>query len=162
MHESIHRLKPPTMNLGIRCVVLILVAALHVHTAYAQAASNIDLDHTLSPEHACRSLQRPVQFFSETALLLLSGPAGNCYRSVDQLALNVISMDGRLLARKPWHSSDPGLVFAPGKLLLATPEGLEVDDQSLTSIQSLPLAPHRAVTSMLVRQQGTVRRPGLR
>lgn len=143
-------------NGGICLVVLVLLAAIQVHAAHAQTASSIDLKRALSPQYPCRSFERPIQFFSETELLVLSGAAGYCYRSVDQLRLNLISIDGRVLATKAWHSTDPGLVIAPGRLLLATPSSLEVDNRTLTAIQSLRRPRQKAPPSLSVHQQGTV------
>jgi hypothetical protein len=66
-------------------------------------------------------------------------------------------MDGHVLARKPWPSTDPGIVIDEGRLVLARPAGLEVDDRSLNAIQSVELPPHRFTTSMLRSElQGTV------
>lgn len=108
-----------------------------------RSRSSISLKHVLAPATPCRTFQRPIQFFSETTLLVLSGGPGDCYRSVNQIALNLISIDGHLIARKPWPSTDPGVVIDAGRLVLATLSGLEVDDKNLTSIQSLELPPHR-------------------
>ncbi len=118
---------------------------------------SIDLKHALAPATPCRTFQQRIQFLSENSLLLLSGPSGDCYRSVNQIALNVLSMDGHVLARKPWPSTDPGLVITEGRLVLARSTDLEVDDESLTPIQSLELPPHRFEPSIKrTEQQGTV------
>jgi hypothetical protein len=103
----------------------------------------ISLKQALAPATPCRTFQRPIQFFSETTLLVLSGPPGDCYRSVNQVALNLISIDGHVLARKPYPSTDPGVVIDAGRLVLAGSAALEVDDKNLTAIQSLQLPPHR-------------------
>lgn len=117
----------------------------------------IDLKHALEQATPCRTFQQRIQFLTETSLLLLSGPSGDCYRSVNQIALNVISTDGHLLARKPWPSTDPGIVIDGGRLLLARLDGLEVEDKSLTTIQLLELPPHRFMSSMQrTDEQGTV------
>lgn len=105
--------------------------------------SSINLKYALLPATPCRTFQERIQFFSETSLLVLSGPPGDCYRSVNQVALNVISTDGRILIRKLWPSTDPGMVIDDGRLVLADSAAIEVDDKSLTSIQSLELPPHR-------------------
>lgn len=119
--------------------------------------SLIDLNHVLKPATPCRTFQQRIQFFSETSLLLLSGPPGDCYRSVNQIALNVISIDGHVLARKPWPSTDPGVVIDDERLVLARSNDLEVDDRSLTPIQSLKLPPHRFTPSTQnVNQEGKV------
>ena len=81
-------------------------------------------------------------------MLVLSGPSGDCYRSVSQVALNLISVDGHLIARKPWPSTDPGVVIDTERLVLASPTGLEVDGPNLTSLQSLELPSHRFFPSI--------------
>lgn len=88
--------------------------------------SSISLKQVLAPATPCRTFQRPIQFFSATEMLVLSGPSGDCYRSVTQVALNLISVDGHLIVRKPWPSTDPGVVIGPERLVLAGPAGLEV------------------------------------
>ena len=108
-----------------------------------RSPSSISLKRALAPATPCRTFQRAIQFFSETTLLVLSGPPGDCYRSVDQDALNLISIDGHVIARKPWPSTDPGVVIDAGRLVLARSAALEVDNIDLTSIQSLELPPHR-------------------
>ena len=108
-----------------------------------RSPSSISLKHALAPAAPCRNFLRPVQFFSETALVVLSGSPGDCYRSVGQVALNLISIDGHVLARKPWPSTDPGVVIDAGRLVLAGPTALEVDGKDLTPIQSIELPPHR-------------------
>ena len=108
-----------------------------------RSPSSISLKRALAPATPCRTFQRAIQFFSETTLLVLSGPPGDCYRSVDQVALNLISIDGHVIARKPWPSTDPGVVIDAGRLVLARSAALEVDNKDLTSIQSLELPPHR-------------------
>jgi hypothetical protein len=108
-----------------------------------RSPSSISLKHVLAPSTPCRTFQRPIQFFSETALLVLSGPPGDCYRSVNQIGLNLISIDGHVIVRKPWPSTDPGVVIGAGRLVLARSADLEVDDKNLTAIQSLEFPPHR-------------------
>jgi hypothetical protein len=108
-----------------------------------RSSSSISLKRALAPATPCRTFQRRIQFFSETTLLVLSGSPGDCYRSVDQIALNLISIDGHVIARKPWPSTDPGVVIDAGRLVLSRSVALEVDDKDLTPIQSLELPPHR-------------------
>jgi hypothetical protein len=123
------------------------------HRAPTRPTSSINLNRTLAPASPCRTFQRPIQFFSETTLLVLSGQPGDCYRSVSQVALNLISIDGHVLARKNWPSTDPGIVIESGRLVLALPSALEVDDKDLTSIQSLELPPHRFMPTILRSDQ---------
>jgi hypothetical protein len=118
--------------------------------------SSISLKRALVPATPCRTFQRRIQFFSETTLLVLSGPPGDCYRSVDQIVLNLISIDGHVIARKPWPSTDPGVVIDAERLVLARSAALEVDDKDLTSIQSLELPPHRFPPTIRSDRQNAV------
>ena len=81
-------------------------------------------------------------------MLVLSGPSGDCYHSVTQIALNLISIDGHLIARKPWPSTDPGAMIDAERLVLAGSATLEVDGPGLAIIQSLALPPHRFYPSI--------------
>jgi hypothetical protein len=114
---------------------------------------SISLKRALAPANPCRTLQRPIQFFSETTLLVLSGLPGDCYKSVNQVALNLMSLDGHVIARKPWPSTDPGVVIDAGRLVLANPTTLEVDDKDLSSIQSVEVPPHRFMPMILRSDQ---------
>jgi hypothetical protein len=149
--------------LGVSTFVAFVFAFVQVGTSQtsrydsSRSLSSISLKQTLAPATPCRTFQLPIQFFSETTLLVLSGPPGDCYRSVNQIALNLISIDGHVIARKPWPSTDPGLVIDAGRLVLARSAALEVDDKDLTSIQSLELPPHRFMPMILRSdQQNTV------
>jgi hypothetical protein len=121
-----------------------------------RSPSSISLKRALAPATPCRTYQRPIQFFSETTLLVLSGPPGDCDRSANQIALNLISIDGHVIARKPWPSTDLGVVIDAGRLVLAHSAALEVDDKDLTSIQSLDLPPHRFPPAIRSDRQNAV------
>ena len=114
----------------------------------SKRSSSISLKQVLAPATPCRTFQRPIQFFSDTEMLVLSGPSGDCYRSVTQVALNLIAVDGHLIVRKPWPSTDPGVVIGPERLVLAGQAALEVDGPGLTSTQSLELPAHRFYPSI--------------
>lgn len=114
----------------------------------SKQSSSFSLKQALAPATPCRTFQRPIQFFSDTSVLVLSGPSGDCYRSVAQVVLNLISMDGHVIARKPWPSTDPGVVIDTERLVLAGPTALEVDGPNLTSIQSIELPAHRFYPSI--------------
>ena len=88
-------------------------------------------------------------------MLVLSGPSSDCYRSVSQIDLNLISIDGHLIARKPLPSTDPGVVIEAERLVLAGAAALEVDGPGLASVQSVELPPHRFYPSVQrLDQQG--------
>jgi hypothetical protein len=99
----------------------------------------------LGSEYACVVSQRPIQFLSDEELLLLSGPASNCYADVNQLHLVVLSLQGRVIARKVWPSTDPGLVISLKRILVADRDHLLILDDRLETVQSLPLPKHRAL-----------------
>jgi hypothetical protein len=125
-------------------------------SAQAQRLSKIDLHQASGSGYACRLYERPIQFLSEKALVLMSGPTEDCYRSVDQLELNVVAIDGRILSHKHWPSTDPGIVIAPGSLLLAIPDGLQAVGDDLVVVQSVGLPQHRGMPVFAVRKEGTV------
>jgi len=140
-----------------RWILFIAFASIVVPLTHSQSKSSINLNRTLSPGYPCKNFLRPIQFFSENELLVFSsGAEGDCYRSVNQLTLNLISTDGRVLARKTWPSTDPGIVIDSGRLVLATPSGLEVDNQTLAPIQTLKLPQHRFGATFFIHRQGTV------
>ncbi len=144
-------------KIGTRCMILTAFASIFISIACSETRSSIDLKRALSPGYPCRNFLRPIQFFTENELLVYSsGTEGDCYRSVNQLTLNLISIEGRGLARRTWPSSDPGIVINPGRLVLATPNGLEVDDQTLTPVQALELPQHRFTGTFFIHKQGTV------
>jgi hypothetical protein len=84
----------------------------------------------------------------------MSGPTENCYRSVDQLELNLISIDGRILSHKHWHSTYPGVVITPGRLVLEVPDGLEVVNRDLASIESVVLPHYPGVPFLGIEREG--------
>ncbi len=120
--------------------LLVLLATLLSHDLLSQSRSSINLKRAFAPEFPCRTYTRPIQFLTETTLVLLSGHTEDCFRAVLQgLTLNVVSIDGQVLARKNWPSTDPGVVIASGRLVYTTPSGLEVLDQSLAPVESLQI-----------------------
>jgi hypothetical protein len=149
-------------RLGIAIVFALILVFVQVPLAQtsrhdsARVSSSINLNRALAPNSPCRTFQRPIQFFSESALLVTSDQPGDCYRSVGQVALNLISTDGHVLARKIWPSTDPGIVIDPRRLVLVLPTALEIDDQKLASIQSLELPQHRGMPILSMDQQGAV------
>lgn len=142
-----------THRFRFAAVAALLLPTVRIGTAQSSdhvpvKASTIILKRALAPATPCRTFQRPIQFFSDESLLVLSGPSGDCYHSVTQVALNLISTDGHLIARKPWPSTDPGMVIDPNRLVLAHSASLEVDGPNLNAIQSLDLPPHRFYPSI--------------
>lgn len=116
----------------------------------------INLHRTFWPGYACRLYERPIQFFSETEVVLMSCPTENCYRSVDQLELNIISIDGHILSRKHWPSTYPGVVIAPGRLVLSLPDGLQVVNRDLVSIESVVLPRYSGSSFQGIEREGVL------
>lgn len=116
---------------------------------------SINLHRALGSEFACIVGQRSVQFLSETELLLLAGPTSDCYRSVSQLSLVVISLEGRILARKPWPSTYPAVVISPNRITVATSNELEVLDSRLTTVQVLQIPKVERPLSIYLQTDGT-------
>ncbi|WP_353071030.1 hypothetical protein [Tunturiibacter gelidiferens] len=100
---------------------------------------SIDLHKVVGAEHACALGQRSVQFISEEELLLQAGPTEKCYQSVSQLELIVISLDGHILARKPWPSTFSTIVLPSKRIALSNLTELQVVNDRLATIQVLPL-----------------------
>ena len=129
-------------------LILVRVGTSQTPNKALDRPSPISLKQALAPATPWRTVQRPIQFFSDTSILILSGPSGDCYHSVAQIALNLISIDGHLIARKPWPSTDPGVVIDAERLVLAGSSTLEVDGPGLASMQSVGLPPHRFYPSI--------------
>ena len=148
--------RPTTVEkrLQFHPILFAIVALIATMPARSQSSSSVDLTRALAPEHPCRSFQQPIQFFSETSLIVLSGAEGYCYSDVSRLKLNLISTDGRILARRNWPSTDPGTVITSGRLVVVIGKSLEVDDQALAPIQVLELSQHRFPPRVLVHKQG--------
>jgi hypothetical protein len=133
--EQFQRHRPKS---SVALTLFVLFVTLLSHNLPSQSKSSINLRRVFAPESPCRTYTRPIQFLTETTLVLLSGSTEDCYRSVLQgLTLNVVSIDGRVVARKNWPSTDPGVVIASGRLVYTTSSGLEVLDQRLAPVESL-------------------------
>lgn len=123
-----HLAKSLFLNAAICCVIL------QSHAA-AQKPTIIKLQKILDGKQACATTG--IQFISETEVLLLVGPGSNCYRSVNDLELVVISTDGRLVARKAWPSTYPVVVFRPSLVALAEIGHILVLDDHLQPVTTL-------------------------
>ena len=122
----------------------------------AKESWSFSLKKALAPATPCALSPRPIQFLSETTILVVSGPA-DCFHPETQIAVNVISIDGHLLARKPWPSTGPGVVVAAERLVLVGASSVEVDGPDLNAIQSLELPPHHSYPRILHSdQQGAI------
>ena len=75
-------------------------------------------------------------------MIVLSGPTSKCYDAVSEIEIVAISLEGRILARRSWTSTDSGLVLRPERLVLPRWEGIEVLDGDLQTIQKLRIVRH--------------------
>jgi hypothetical protein len=115
---------------------------------------SINLHKLLGSEHACFRGSRSIQFLSEDELLLLAGPTENCYRSVSQLELIVLSLDGRVLARKPWPSTFPTVILPSKRIAISNPTELQVLDDRLAIIQTLSFPDQSKPSSHFLSSDG--------
>ena len=119
---------------------LLLLSLLATASALAQSDNPavLDLHKILGSAYAC-DVPRHIQFVAENELILLAGPTTRCYEQVSSLELVAISLDGKILARRPWTSTDPGLVLVPQRLARPIPGGIDILDTSLKTVQTLHL-----------------------
>lgn len=91
------------------------------------------------------------------------GPEEECYRSVNQVEMVVLSLEGKIIARKSWPSTYPGLVFAPGRIAVVTNDEVQILDHRLALLQSLALPEGKGPPYLSVYAPGIleVRRNGI-
>src|SRR5579863_142662 len=150
-------MKARNRNATVLALFSVLIAVFRINaSAQGNPSSKINLYRTFRPNYACRLNTRPIQFFSETELVLMSGPSKNCYRSVDQLELNLISIDGHILAHKRWPSTYPGVVMAPERLVLEIPNGLHVVNGNLALVETVALPRYRGAPALFLEQEDAI------
>jgi hypothetical protein len=89
-----------------------------------------------------------IQFLTEEELVVLAAPTSRCYDAVGQIEIVAVSLDGRVLARRSWTSTEPGLVLRPERLVLPQGDAVEVLDKDLRTIQTLRISKHRGISSI--------------
>ena len=143
------------MHGHLRAACLSLLLALPFACAAAQTANSavLDLHHVLGSECAC-SVARPLQFLAEEELVVLAGPTRTCYDHVSELELVAFSLDGKVLARRPWGSTDSGLILTPQRLALPVAGGVEVLDTDLKTIQTLRVGTKREFPAIAATDTG--------
>ena len=167
MNEGINvpRMREPwrLMRSGARLAGLVVFASIMALLAHGQSEFSIDLKKSFAPEYPCSFFTNGIHFFGEDELLIGSSSVKkNCYRGRDQASLNLLTLDGRVLARKKYLSTYTGMVAQAGRVVFVTTEGLEVDDQSLHPIQTLQLPePRRFMMLELHQQDNLTVRQGL-
>jgi hypothetical protein len=137
-----------------RVSALLLFSLTSAWAAESQEKLTIHLHRSLGPDYACSLYQRAVQFVSDDELLLMAGPSGDCYRSVNQLELVVLSLHGKVIARKNWPSTCPGLVFAIGRIAVVADNDVQILDDHLRPVQSIPLPAGRGFPVLSVYAPG--------
>lgn len=132
---------------------VVFIFALAQLVAQTPGKWTINLRKALGSQYAC-AVYRPIQFLSEDEILLLAGPTDNCYRSVSQLQLVVLSVTGHVTARRDWPSTYPGVVLSHKRLAVAAWDQLLVLDDRLTTTQTISLPKHRAFPILSSDEQG--------
>lgn len=150
------RAEPPRYWFRVPLIAVFIILVSLNSFPQSNRPSRIDLHRTFEPGYACFIYARPLQFFSETELVLMSGPSKNCYRSRGQLDLNLVSLGGQILSHKHWPSTDPGVVIAPGRLVVAVPDGFQVLNSSLAAAESVVLPHCRSTPGLSFDQEGAV------
>jgi hypothetical protein len=124
------------------CISLLLAVPSVFAAAQTANSAVLDLHHVLGSGYAC-GVARPLQFLSEEELVVLAGPTKTCYDHVSDLELVAFSLDGRVLARRRWASTDSGLALVPQRLVLPDAGGVEVLDTNLKTIQTVRVGAKR-------------------
>lgn len=154
---SRRRAEPPHYWFRVALIAVFIILVSLNSFPQSNRLSRIDLHRTFEPGYACFLYARPIQFFSETELVLMSSPSKNCYRSVGRLELNLVSLGGQILSHKHWPSTDPGVVIAPGRMAVAIPNGFRVFNSNLAAVESVVLPDCKGMPpSLSIQQEGTV------
>ncbi len=128
-------------------LLLTLFAATHANATSRQVAS-LRLQKILGGKQACTVGNNSVQFVSEDELLILAGPSADCYRSVNDLELVVISTRGQVIARKLWPSTFPTVVLSSKRIVIADSNNILVLDDNLRTLDTVPLPSEAAHSSV--------------
>lgn len=121
---------------------------------FAAQSTVIDLHSALGSTYSCE-VSSAVQFLTEDKLIVLAGPNPNCY-GVDGLEIVTMSLDGQVLARRAWNSSEMGLVLRPGRLVVPEPGGVTILDDSLRPIQTLRFGSRKKTPEVAATDTGTL------
>lgn len=144
------------MLAGMAPLGLLVAAAalLFAPCCLAAQTTAIDLHSALGSASAC-AVSSGIQFLTENELIVLAGPNPNCY-AVDGLEVVAISLDGRVMARRPWNSSEMGIVLRPGRLVVPEPGGVTILDDSLRPVQTLRFGNRKKTPEVAATDTGTL------
>jgi hypothetical protein len=123
------------MDLGTRFVTamspaIVACALFFAQSCFAVEPAVLDLHSILGSAYPC-SVPRAIQFLTEDELAVLAGPSPECFAAVDSLEIVAISLDGRVIARRPWTSTEMGLALPSGRLVLPEFGGVTIVDENL-------------------------------
>jgi hypothetical protein len=133
-------------------LTLALFAVTQADAASQQVAS-LKLQKILGGKQACTVGNNSVQFVSEDELLILAGPTSDCYRSVNDLELVVVSTGGQVIARKPWPSTFPSVVLSSKRIVIADSNNILVLDDHLRTTNTVPLPSEAARSSVSLSKE---------
>ena len=115
----------------------------------------LDLHQVLKTSYVC-PVPHSIQFLTEDELVLLAAPTSKCYDAVGQIEIVAVSIDGNILARRHWTSTESGIVLRPERLVLPQMEGVEVLDKCLKTIQKLRVARHGFISTISATDTGVL------
>lgn len=132
------------MDLSTRFVTamspaIVACALFFAQSCFAVEPAVLDLHSILGSAYPC-SVPRAIEFLTEDELVVLAGPSPECFAAVDSFEIVAISLDGRVIARRPWTSTDMGLTLPSGRLVLPEFGGVTIVDENLRTIQTLRVA----------------------
>jgi hypothetical protein len=136
----------------ISCALLFCLTCL-TSRSQSKEPKILDLRAILGASRVC-VVPQSVRFISEEELIVLAGPTSECYDAVNQIEIVAISLDGHIVARRSWTSTDPGVVLTPERLVLPRSDGVDVLDKALQTIQTLRISRHGGIVSIQATDTG--------
>ena len=134
------------------CLALILGAFTRPCALASSQTVSLNLHKILGGKEAC-AINNSVQFVSEDELLILAGPSSNCYQSVNDLELVIISTSGQVIARHSWPSTFPIVVLVPKSIVVANAHDISILDDKLQTIASTPLPANATGSSVFLSKE---------
>lgn len=119
---------------------IIAGALLFARFSSAVEPTVLDLHSILGTAHLC-SVPGAIQFLTEDEFVALAGSSPECYTAVNEIV--AISLDGRIVARHAWTSTDMGLVLPPSRLVLPDLGSVTIVDENLKTIQTIRVGRQR-------------------
>jgi hypothetical protein len=116
-------------------VWIFMTAALHAGNS-THALYTIDVAKMSRGKSIC--IGQPIQFVDTSTLVALIGSTSECWRDLPSEEIITFSLQGQLIARKPWPSTYSLAIILGARLVLTDSGGLTVFDRNLTLVQSVP------------------------